>query len=77
MENNETTPTETVNFATKIKNKVRTLPLKKIAIAAAVTAAVVIVASNKDKLCGPSYEIEIDEVTPDGELHVQMTPITD
>lgn len=71
------TPEETVTRMTKIKNKVRQLPLKKIAIVAAVTTVVVIAAANKDKLCGPAYEIEIDEVTPEGERHVSMTPVND
>lgn len=76
-ENN--TPEETVvPLVDKIKNTVRTLPWKKIAIAAAVTTVAALVVVNKDKLSGPSYEIEFTgETDSDGNAEVILTPITD
>lgn len=79
MTNENNTPEETVvPLVDKIKNTVRTLPWKKIAIAAAVTTVAALVVVNKDKLGGQSYEIEFTgETDSDGNAEVILTPITD
>jgi hypothetical protein len=62
----------------ELKTKVRQLPWKKIAITAAVTTVAAIAVANREKLCGSqAYELEIHEVTPEGELDVHMTPAND
>lgn len=77
MTTNETTPEETTTRINDLTTKLKQLPWKKIGIVVAVTTAAAVAATLAKNCAQPVYEIEITEVTPEGELHVEMTPVTD
>lgn len=62
-----------------LKTRISQLPLKKIAIAAAVTTAAAIVVANREKFENKavSYEATNLEILPDGTILADVTPIDD
>lgn len=74
--NHEDTATETTSRVANLKDKVRNLPWKKIAIAAAVTTAAALVVKNLNENDGPmTFEATNIEILDDGSALVDMTPI--
>lgn len=82
MNNNENIETPVTDEAPSkfaaLKARVSQLPLKKIAIAAAVTTAAAIVIANKDKFGSDAvtYEATNIELLDDGSILADVTPVT-
>jgi hypothetical protein len=74
---NETPVEETTSRIKKINAKLKQLPWKQIALGTAAFAAGVAVVKLTQQLSEPVYDLEITEVTPDGETHVEMHAVKD